>query len=402
MKKLFFYATVIFLIFGTTSALAQTTKNYGDITLSGGFQSGHFDDVWDLATGDITITFTYDATGMVDDSGAHAWSELGVRSASTASDFNPYGTIYWAKIVELIAGQNQDIGDVVIQRVDNSLYITYALTDASCIITETHVAVADSLDGIPQTKKGNPIPGQFPFKGEHTPGVAQYTYTINAQQWNPGTKLFIAAHAEVTCGWGDESSWATTYDKEFEGANWATYVTYKPAGETPVNGSGIWLATDYEWKANTFDPDPVGAPSLDIDDKLILQRRGGNDEGYYDLPSSPAQYWNNYGFWFDRDGVDQWQALMWGCIDGGTYNTTGLYNVVITLHADDATSGTAYLTVNGIQQGFYNGPWYNGQPALYPVGQTFTGDMKRLQVFYGIFGYGTTHSVNFNNITVTQ
>jgi hypothetical protein len=33
---------------------------------------------------------------------------------------------------------------------------------------------------------------------------------------------------------------------------------------------------------------------------------------------------------------------------------------------------------------------------------TFTGDMTNLQVFYGLSGYGATHSVTFSNITVTQ
>jgi hypothetical protein len=31
----------------------------------------------------------------------------------------------------------------------------------------------------------------------------------------------------------------------------------------------------------------------------------------------------------------------------------------------------------------------------------FTGDMSQMQVFYGLYGYGATHSVDFENITVT-
>lgn len=33
---------------------------------------------------------------------------------------------------------------------------------------------------------------------------------------------------------------------------------------------------------------------------------------------------------------------------------------------------------------------------------TFTGDMANPQVFYGLYGYGASHSVTFSNITVTQ
>jgi len=32
---------------------------------------------------------------------------------------------------------------------------------------------------------------------------------------------------------------------------------------------------------------------------------------------------------------------------------------------------------------------------------TFTGDMKSMQVFYGLYGYGAIQSVSFRDITVT-
>ena len=238
-----------------------TLKHYGDVPLSGGSQSGHFDDIWDLTLGDMTITFTYEGYGLVDDFGgaAHAWAELGVRAVGYG-DFNP--------------------------------------------------------------------------------------------------------------------TWMT-------------------------GGAGVWLATDYEWSANTFDPDPPGAPIQDLDDKLILQRGGGMGEGSYDLPSAPPNPWANFGVWFDRDGVDPSQAQMWGAIDGVTYNTGGTYDVVITLHATSPTSGTAYMTVNGVDQGFYVPDWHPGPPDLYPAGMNFTGDMTQMQVFYGLYGDGATHSVEFRDITAT-
>jgi hypothetical protein len=236
-----------------------TTINYGDVTLSGGFQTGHFDEVWDITAGDLVISFTYNANGLVDDAGCHAWAEIGIRAVGYG-DFNP--------------------------------------------------------------------------------------------------------------------TWMS-------------------------EGAGVWLATDYDWTVDTFDPDLPGSPTLDTDDKLILQKGGGWDESYYSLPSTPPDPWTNYGIWFDRDGVDQWQATYWGSIDGGTYNTLGRYYVVITLHAISDTLGTAYMTVNGVSQGFWVGGWKNAQPEIYPAGMTFTGDMKHMQVFYGLYGYGATHSVTFEHITVT-
>ncbi len=241
-------------------ASGPTNKNYGNVTLSGGFQAGHFPEWWDLTESDLVLSFTYDATGLVDDLGgsAHAWAELGVRSPCHG-DFNP--------------------------------------------------------------------------------------------------------------------TWQ-------------------------VEGSGVWLATDYDWAANTFDPDPVGSPTLDLDDKLILQKGGGQGEGAYNLPSTPPNPWANHAVWFDRDGVDQWQAQMWGAIDGVTYNTGGTYEVVITLHATSNTEGEAEMTINGEPQGFYVPNWHSGPADLMPAGMTFTGDMEHLRVFYGLYGYGATHSVVFEGITV--
>jgi hypothetical protein len=242
---------------GVESVSAET-MNYADVTLSGGFQSGHFPEVWDLTECDLVISFTYDATGLVDDSETHAWGEIGIRQVGYG-DFNP--------------------------------------------------------------------------------------------------------------------TWMT-------------------------DGAGVWLSTDYDWTTNTFDPDPPGAPSLDLDDKMILQKGGGMGEGSYDLPSTPPNPWANHAVWFDRDGVDQYQALMWGAIDGVTYNTGGTYDIIITLHAISDSSGTAYMTINGEPQGFYDPNWHSGPADLMPAGMTFTGDMKIMQVFYGLYGYGATHTVMFEDITV--
>jgi len=229
------------------------TKNYGDVTLSGGFQSGNFPEIWDLTACDLVLSFTYDANGLVDDFGgdAHAWAELGVRQVGYGN-FNP------------------------------------------------------------------------------------------------------------------------TWD---------------------VEGAGVWLATDYDWNVDTFDPDPPGSPTQDLDDKLILQKAGGHGEGDYNLPSTPPNPWANHRVWWDRDGVDPWQ-------NDETANTDGIYNIEITLHLTSPTSGEAYMTINGLNQGFEtDGNWSTIE--LTPAGMTFTGDMSQMQVFYGLYGYGATHGVAFEDITAT-
>jgi hypothetical protein len=237
---------------GYYSTSVYRVVNYGDVSVSG-TDNGNFLEIFDLTAGDLVVSFTYDASGMIDDfgGGAHAWAELGVRSVGNGN-FNP--------------------------------------------------------------------------------------------------------------------------------------------------NEGVWVATDYDWNTDTFDPDPGGSPTQDLDDKIILQAVGGQGEGSYDLPSTPPNPWANHGVWFDRDGVDPFQALLWGAIDGVTYNTGGLYDIVITLHATSTTTGEAYITVNGEDQGFYDPGWYDGTPNVYPAGRSFTGDMTKMQVFYGIWGYGAVHSADFNSI----
>jgi hypothetical protein len=263
MRKLAVLLIVGILVLGAppVSALSPTGKSYGDVALAGGYRAGHFEDVWDLTACDLTLSFTYDGNGLLDDYGssAHARAELGVRTVGYP-DFNP----------------------------------------------------------------------------------------------TSGTE-----------------------------------------------GAGVWLATDYDYGVNTFDPDPPGASILDKDDKLVLQKAGGSGEGAYNLPSIPANAAANHRFWFDRDGVSQTEAQNPLAVDGATYNTGGRYQVVIRLHAVTATSGTAYLTVNGLNQGFEtDGNWETME--LSPAGMTFTGHLDQMQVFYGLSGYPSSrlHRVAFKDISV--
>ena len=96
-------------------------------------------------------------------------------------------------VVDLLAGQTEDIGDVNVWNDGENLYVQFVST-GDCLL-ETHVAVATSLADIPRTKKGNPIPGQFEFSDPHA-CVQEYTYEIPFPlTWPVGTDLYIAAHA---------------------------------------------------------------------------------------------------------------------------------------------------------------------------------------------------------------
>src|SRR3972149_3096444 len=134
MKKLFIFGSIVAFTFLTMPVLAGTI-NYGNIFLSGGYQAGHFNEVRDLTAGDITITFTYDGNGLVDDYGgsAHAWAELGIRSLGSSSDFNPYWRYSVGK-VDLVAGRKIDVGDVIFWRSGNNLYVKYVITKVDGLV----------------------------------------------------------------------------------------------------------------------------------------------------------------------------------------------------------------------------------------------------------------------------
>jgi hypothetical protein len=110
------------------------------------------------------------------------------------------------------------------------LYVKYVITESGWCITETHLQVATSLDGIPQTKKENPIPGRFEENDKHDcVSAVEYTYELAEKGWAACDQLFIAAHAVVRktgckgCG-STETAWGDGMD--FPGANWATYFKY--------------------------------------------------------------------------------------------------------------------------------------------------------------------------------
>ena len=113
-------------------------------------------------------------------------------------------------ITDLIAGRHIDAGDVLVWNDTDSLYIQYVTEDGWCL-TETHLHVAVSLDGIPQTKKGNPIPGKFEYKSRHPSCVTELQYKIPLDG-GACSPLYIAAQAEVVRKCQSETAWGEGLD----------------------------------------------------------------------------------------------------------------------------------------------------------------------------------------------
>lgn len=142
-------------------------------------------------------------------------------------------------ITTLFAGQTINAGSVQVSNDATNLYVEYTTIDG-WRLSETHLAIATTLAGIPQTKSGNPKVGNFPYKRTYNPTVTSDVYifaldqlavSLGLDRFTCGvSSLVIAAHAVVVkldgggTVIGQETGWGS--GPGFPGANWATYFNY--------------------------------------------------------------------------------------------------------------------------------------------------------------------------------
>jgi hypothetical protein len=140
---------------------------------------------------------------------------------------------------DLIAGQHYNAGTVTACPTMDpgtaqpvKLTVTYT-TNEFWAITETHMAAAFELSGIPTNRKGNPQNGQFAFGGSYKPGVSTVSFDVNVTGVceQPEQTVYIAAHAVVKGGGpGQKASSQTAWGAgtPFNSDGWQTYFTWNP------------------------------------------------------------------------------------------------------------------------------------------------------------------------------
>jgi hypothetical protein len=137
-------------------------------------------------------------------------------------------------VVPLLAGQTNPAGTVEIANDrDDNLYIEFDIT-APWMMDQSHVAIADTLAGIPQTRKGNPMIGNFAYQRTHIPAVTSDTYVIprSALSLDVNGSVVVAAHAALSrldaAGQivASETGWAAG-QRFAERGSWATYLSYE-------------------------------------------------------------------------------------------------------------------------------------------------------------------------------
>ncbi|MCP4252153.1 MAG: PKD domain-containing protein [Candidatus Scalindua sp.] len=102
------------------------------------------------------------------------------------------------KTVTLFAGKTIDAGTVNILSDGNNLIIRIN-TDNGWMLCGTHVSVKDTVDEIPQTKKGNPRVGRFEFSRSYASELVsdEYILPLSDIDKNGDSSIVIAVHADV-------------------------------------------------------------------------------------------------------------------------------------------------------------------------------------------------------------
>ena len=136
--------------------------------------------------------------------------------------------------VDLIAGQHIVAGTVSVFANKTEIIIKYE-TINGWEINATHLSIGnDGLNSFPTTGSGNPKIGHFEYATDHSQSVTEYEYTIDKSDL--ADMYYFAAHAVVVNeNSKTETAWAK--GKQFEGNNWAMYVTSK-LSYCDINGDG--------------------------------------------------------------------------------------------------------------------------------------------------------------------
>jgi hypothetical protein len=203
-------------------------------------------------------------------------------------------------VTDLIAGGGNpasaiDVGDVLVWNDGEQLFVRYDITAPDWCLTETHSHVASSADAIPQTKKGNPIPGKFAFSAT-LECVTSYTLVVPLT-WELGFQLIIATHASLqnptvvySNGPWTETAWGAGFD--FPGRNWATYFTYTVQEPTASLGDFVWEDQNQNGVQDSGEPGIPGVTVelLDSDGNLLATTTTDANGQYQFSELTPGGY----------------------------------------------------------------------------------------------------------------
>lgn len=175
---------------------------------------------------------------------------------------------------DLMAGKNTDAGNVCVEVSDDVMVVVYTVT-GGWELTEAHFWVGGDLADMPQTKKGNPKIGHFPYHSGDITGQQVYVFYIpltdvggdNYYDTLCDETFLAAAHAALrfqdsSGTYYTESAWASGFSLVDKG-NWGMYFDFQFVCEPQPPAPECETAFTYGDKALWDILDPNGNPITD-------------------------------------------------------------------------------------------------------------------------------------------
>ncbi len=129
--------------------------------------------------------------------------------------------------VELVTPQALSVGEVCLSNNQDFLNVHFQ-TEEGWFLSETHVAVASSLDEIPRVGPGIPGLGHFGYKSLHESGTTEQKYSIalDSLGFSAGSEIVVAAHAGILNNLQEEEGAWGEGERFVEEGHPATYFSY--------------------------------------------------------------------------------------------------------------------------------------------------------------------------------
>ena len=271
--------------------------------------------------------------------------------------------------INLLAGQSADVGDVTVQGDATRVRLLTTTSGGACI-AGLHAAVAGSPQLIPQTKKGNAIPGRFPVSKEYTPCTTEAEVFVPLSSipgYVPGQPIYIALHADVVMPTGEiDSAWAE--GTGFPGANWSSYkdvallptvltfdeTTLAEGAEQPIPAGYGGLTWD---QVGIYNPNAVYGYAVKSESNLAFIAEASTFEvvGYPSPAGSPALIEGDMAFvgaWFSAAQRDDLPITVKAYDDGvlvGQQTTLVDRNGPTWVGYDDPNDGQRFESIDRLE-----------------------------------------------------
>lgn len=296
----------------------------------------------------------------------------------------------------LFAGQTINSGNVSATVVGDNLEVTYTTTDG-WTLNEVHLWVGADVADMPSTRKGNPIPGKFPYvSGDIAPAT---TYTASVPLADLGfacpaddNTYQMAAHASLSKTNDDgsvqnETGWSDG-GRISERGNWATLSTLTLTCDC---GGGNTGGPDSCETAFAYYTASEGACFLDIDedtDGVGDFNRWGWSVG----PLVPGVY--DYDIYAGAGQCDTNKGTNVGTLTVDYDANSGEAKVTFNINAPYDLEETHYYVGNEILP--RNNGFFTVAPGQYPqVQEDLNGAFTDTYTFTGLSGdvYVVAHAV---------